>query len=157
MANRHVGVFDAAVVVGIDDNGVVGDFGELAAFGADECDRLHVVRVGPFKCFDEIGRIAAYAHAEDDVAGASEIGQLFREDLVVGVVVSERGDPGRIVVDGHAAEAAAEFVGGAFAEIGHEMGCVGCAAAIAEDENLAVFAPGFAKNFHQHRHAIGWN
>jgi hypothetical protein len=157
MADGHVGVFDTAIVFGIDDDGLLGEVGEASAFGADEGNGVKLVLVGPFEGFDEVGRIAADAHGEEDIAGAREVHELFDEDLVVGVVVAEGGDPGGVVIDGHDAEAALQFVGGAFAHVGDEVGGAGSAAAVAEDKDLAIFAPGCAEGFNELGNGIGGN
>ena len=59
MADAHLGVFDAAVVRVVDDQGVVGDVRHAAAFGADEGDGGQAVVLGPLeRLFIEIDGLA---------------------------------------------------------------------------------------------------
>src|ERR1051325_8841094 len=73
MANRHMRIFDAAIMVRINHDGVIGDFSETPAFRSNQRDGLNFVFVGPFERFDKVRRIAADAHGKNDVAGAREV------------------------------------------------------------------------------------
>ncbi len=49
VADAHLGVLDAAVVGVVDDDGLVGDLGHAAAFGADEGDGVQAVGRAPIR------------------------------------------------------------------------------------------------------------
>ena len=94
---------------------------------------------GPFDGLHDVRRVAADAQHEHEVARPGIILELADEDVFVGVVVAQRGDPTDVVVERQHAEALADLVAGAFAEVGGEVRGVGGAAAVAEDEDLPVF------------------
>ena len=132
----------------------LGELGEFAALAADERDGGEAVVHRPIDGFDEIRRAAADTECHHDVTGPGEILELLLEDVFVGVIVTESGDPADIVVQGQAAEAGAELVGGAFAKVGDKMRRIGGATAIAENENLPVFAKGLPEKLDQFGHRV---
>ena len=54
VADRHVRIFDPAVVFRIDHDDFVGDFGELAFFPANQRDGCQAVVFGPLNGFDQV-------------------------------------------------------------------------------------------------------
>jgi hypothetical protein len=54
----------------------------------------------------------------EEVAAAPVVGQLPAEDLLVGVVVAEGGDPGHVVGQREDSEALTQLVRGSFAQVG---------------------------------------
>lgn len=89
---------------------------------------------------DDVGRTAAGADADQNIARAHEIAELKTEDLIESNIVAQRGDHFDVVAkrvdtitpliprDGIFAEIASKVVGGS------------CASAIADDEYLLIFA-----------------
>ena len=64
--------------------------------------------------------------------------QLADKDVLVGVIVAQRGHPTRVVVERKDTKSLADFVRRAFAKVSGEVGGVGRAAAVAENKNLPV-------------------
>ena len=138
MANAHLAILRAAVVRVVHDEGLIGNLGELAAFATDQRHGVQSVRLGPLNGFHKIRRVTADAHRKYEVAGARVVLQLAQINILVAVVVAQRGHPAHVVVEGEDAKAFAEFVRSAFAQVRGEVRGVGGAAAVAENENLAV-------------------
>lgn len=154
MADGHLGVFDPAVVSVGDDEDVLTDVGEAAALRTDERDRVEAIRISPLHRLDEVGRVAADAHAEREVAGLSVVLELAEKDILEGVVVAERGHPGGVVVERQNAESLPKGVRGTLADIGHKVSCIRRTAAIAEDEDLRPLAVGIAEKIDDPRDLI---
>ena len=113
MADAHVGVFNATKMRRIDDNELVHEIGHTATFCADEANGPKAILLRPIDRFDDVGRIAAHAHREDHVGRFAVAHQLADENVFVGVIVAEGGHPTDVVVEGEAAETAANFISGA--------------------------------------------
>ena len=124
---------------------MLGDVGQAAALRPDERHRRQPVVAGPAHRPHEVRGVAADAHAEGQVARPGVILELAEEHVLERVIVPQGRHPGGIVVQRQDAEPARRHVGGAFAEVGREMGGVGGAAAVAEDENLRPLIPGPAQ------------
>ena len=55
VADAHVRVFDAAIMRIVDDDGLVRELREFAAFTADERNRMQPHLLCPLDCLDQIG------------------------------------------------------------------------------------------------------
>ena len=79
------------------------------------------------------------------------------EDIFIGVIIAQRGHPAHVVIERKDSKTFAQLVGGTFAEIGGEVGCVGGAAAVAKNKNLPVFLERLPELFDQFRDRINRN
>ena len=142
-------VLDTAIMgVGNDEN-MLGDLGERAFLGTDHGDGRQPVIPGPLHCLHEVGRVAADAHAERDVAGFGEIFELTQKDVFIRIIIAQRGHPGRIVVEREDANPTVRDIRRPLADVGDKMRCVRGAATVAEDEDPATLV---ARGSHQVDH-----
>src|SRR5688572_28029218 len=102
MANCHVRVLHAPVMLRIDSDDMARDFRQLPALPADQRHGLQLMLIRPFKRLHEIRRISADTHRQHDVTLAPKIRELLRKNLIVSVIIPQRRHPGRVVIDRHA-------------------------------------------------------
>src|SRR5687768_8939482 len=102
MANTHLSVLNTAVMFGVDRDNLLRELGKFAAFGSNKGDRVHPVIDCPVNRFDKVRRAAANAEGHDDVAGTGEVLQLANVNILVGIIVSEGGDPTDVAIQSKA-------------------------------------------------------
>ena len=134
----HLGVFRAAVVRVVHHERLIAKVRQSSSFGSDESSRDQPVLLRPSAGLHQIGRTAAHAQSQHHVAPAAVVHQLPDVDVLVGIVVPERGDPADVVVQGQHAETPADLVGRTLSQVRHEMGGVGSRTAVAENKELLV-------------------
>src|SRR6516162_9052738 len=118
MTDSHLCILDSAIVGVLDHQHLFGDFGHTAAFAADQRHGVKTMGFCPFHRFHTIGGIAADADSHGNIPCSAIILKLAGKNVGVGVIVSERSHPAYVVVERNHAESFADFVGGAFAQVG---------------------------------------
>ena len=73
MADSHVSIFDSAIVFGVNDQTMIGEFRETTLFSTDQGDRFQLVGPSPLDCLDNIWGIPADAHDKDNIPRFREI------------------------------------------------------------------------------------
>ena len=82
----------------IDHDNLLRDLRQAPPLRTDQRNRLHAVVNRPIERLHQVWRIATDAQGHNDISRTREILQLLLEDIFVGVVVPERGDPTDIIV-----------------------------------------------------------
>jgi len=154
VADVHVCVLNTAEVSVVDQNAVLGKFGKSPAAVRSQADGLQVVIVGPLKRLDDVGAVAADAHAQQQIPRCSEVDQLLDEHIVVAHIVAQRGQVRRVVVEAQDTKAPGPAEARAFAEVHGEVARVGGAAAVAACEERPAVLASFAQQIYQGGYAV---
>jgi len=142
MANTHLRVFDTTVVSILNHDCLLGNVRHPTALGTHQRHCLQTMFPCPGQGFDAIGRIPADAQAQGNVARARVVLQLSNKNIFVSIIVGNRRHPTHVVVERDYAKPLAHLVRSALAKVGGEMRRVGCAAAVAKNEDLAILFKG---------------
>src|SRR5262245_34013328 len=137
MANEDVAFLDARGRARGNWQPEIAEVPHLAAIGAGEPDHDHPLVSGSLDCAKHVATVAACRKCEEHVAFTPVSPDLTREDLVVPIVVADRGKRRRVAMQGQRAQrlAVAEK---SSSELGRNMLGVGGRAAIATYQQRAA-------------------